>query len=90
MHDSANQTRGKQLDTHGSCPTFTGLTTPLGTARNPITQQQGCWSLQDATMALFSAVLSQFLPSVTVKGGVQIVELIFESSFELIFEILEK
>jgi len=28
-HESANQTRGKRLDTRGSCPTFTGLTTPL-------------------------------------------------------------
>jgi len=23
-HESANQTRGKQLDTRGSCPTFPG------------------------------------------------------------------
>ena len=28
LHESANQTRGKRLDTRGSCPTFTGLTTP--------------------------------------------------------------
>jgi len=28
-HESANQTRGKRLDTCGSCPTFTGLTMPL-------------------------------------------------------------
>jgi len=29
-HESANQTRGKWLfDTRGSCPTITGLMTPL-------------------------------------------------------------
>jgi len=28
-HESANQTRGKRLDTRDICPTFTGLTTPL-------------------------------------------------------------
>jgi len=28
-HETVNQTRGKRLDTRGSCLTFTGLTTPL-------------------------------------------------------------
>jgi len=28
-HESANQTCGKRFDSRGSCPTFTGLTTPL-------------------------------------------------------------
>jgi len=44
----------------------------------------------NVTNSTSTSVDLQILPDTGQDGGVQIVELIFESSFELIFEILEK